>query len=108
MAYVKKRSWAGKEVGSFFGWQNCTIATNYDDWSKAVYDMAISINTYYVDDKGNIGYHFAGDFPKRAAGFDYRLPKPGGGSADWTGYYPPFENPSVFNPKSGYIMNWNN
>ena len=108
IAYVKKRSWAGKEVRSFFGWQDCTVANNYEDWSKGVYDMAISINTYYADDKGNIGYHFAGDFPKRAAGFDYRLPKPGDGSADWTGYFPSSENPSIYNPKSGYIMNWNN
>lgn len=108
VAYAKKRSWAGKEVRSFFGWQDCTVATNYQDWSKAVYDMAISINLYYADNKGNIGYHFAGDFPIRAAGFDYRLPKPGDGSADWEGYYPSSENPAVYNPKSGYIMNWNN
>ena len=107
-AYVKKRSWAGKEVRTFFGWQGCTVASDHKDWSESVYDMAISINMYYADAKGNIGYHFAGDFPQRAPGFDFRLPKPGDGTADWEGYHSSSKNPAVYNPESGYIMNWNN
>lgn len=107
-AYAKARSWEGRELDSLFGWIHSTRAGDYAAWRAQASRMAITINWYYNDRRGNIGYIHTGAYPRRAPGQDPRLPTPGDGSRDWRGIKPFGTNPQVYNPDSGYIVNWNN
>lgn len=107
-AYAKARTWEGRELDSLFGWLHSTRATDHTAWRAQASRMAITINWYYNDRRGNIGYIHTGRYPDRAPGVDRRLPTPGDGSKDWRGLLPFATNPQVYNPASGYIVNWNN
>ncbi|MCC7413282.1 MAG: penicillin acylase family protein [Gammaproteobacteria bacterium] len=108
IAYAKRRSWEGREVATLLAWVDSARARDFDAWRAAVAGMATNINMYYLDTAGNIGYIHAGRYPQRAPGHDARLPAPGGGAFEWTGWRPFADNPQVFNPPAGYIANWNN
>jgi len=108
IAYSKKRSWTGFEIQTLMAWVHITKAKNHDDWLEQTSKMAISINWYYADKKGNIGYVHTGKLPKRHKKTDFRLPSLGDGSREWDGFLPFSKNPQVYNPKSDYIANWNN
>lgn len=108
LAYSKKRTWEGFEVESLLTWMESTKAENYWQWRKAASKMAITINWYYADRMGNIGYIYTGKYPLRKEGHDWRLPVSGTGDMEWLGIMPFSFNPQVYNPKQGYIANWNN
>ncbi len=107
-AYSKKRTWDGLEVQSLMAWINSMKAQNWDQFQEQAAKMAITINWYYSDTGGNIGYIFTGKFPDRPANQDFRLPALGDGSMEWKGLLPFSKNPKVFNPAQGYLTNWNN
>lgn len=107
-AYAKARAWEGEEIATLVAWNKLTQAKNHQQWVAQVAKSAINVNLYYSDKAGNIGYALGGRYPVRHAEYDGRLPTPGDGQHDWLGFYPFDTNPQVYNPKSGYIMNWNN
>ena len=107
-AYAKSRAWEGKEVASLLAWTHQMQATNWTQWTKQAANQALTINWYYADKQGNIGYVHTGAYPQRKPGHDPRLPVPGTGEWDWDGILPFSSNPQIYNPKSGYIANWNN
>lgn len=108
IAYSKKRTWEGFELESLIGWIESTKARNHWQWRKAAAKMAISINWYFADKRGNIGYIHTGKYPIRREGYDHRMPAPGTGEFEWLGVLPFSGNPQVYNPKQSYITNWNN
>ncbi|WND03599.1 penicillin acylase family protein [Temperatibacter marinus] len=108
IAFSRKRTWDGKEVQSLFAFMDQMEATTYDQWKTAAARNAVSVNWYYIDKAGNIGYFYSGHFPNRAEGQDSRLPTPGTGNMEWQGVISPHKLPQVYNPKIGYIVNWNN
>jgi penicillin amidase len=107
-AYSKKRSWEGYEIESLLGWIHSMQATDHRQWRAQSARMAISINWYYIDDDGNIGYVLNGRYPDRPANQDQRLPAVGTGGMEWRGILPYRTNPQVYNPRQGFIANWNN
>ena len=107
-AYAKKRAWTGTEVQSLMAWTNVPKAQDWDDYLAQAEKMGISINWYYADRDGNIGYVSPGRMPDRPEGQDARLPAVGDGSMEWEGIRDFSENPRTYNPKQGYIANWNN
>lgn len=108
LAYSKKRTWEGYEIESLLTWIESTKAKNYSQWRDTAKKMALSINWYYADRKGNIGYIYTGKYPLRKENHDWRLPVSGTGDMEWLGISPFELNPQVYNPKKGYITNWNN
>jgi penicillin G amidase len=108
MALSKRRSWDGLELDTLIGWINTTRAKNWEEWIDQASRSALNVNMYYADKDGNIGYAFTGKYPDRKEGHDNRLPVPGDGSMDWKGFLSFDHNPKVYNPKQGYIINWNN
>ena len=108
VAYSKKRTWEGYELESLIGWIECTKAANFNQFTRAASKMAITINWYYADRRGNIGYIHNGKYPIRPETQDFRLPADGTGGMEWLGILPFDHNPQVYNPKQGYITNWNN
>jgi penicillin G amidase len=107
-AYAKKRSWTGTEVQSLMAWVDVTKAHDWDDFLDEAKKMGISINWYYADRRGNIGYVSPGRMPNRPEIQDARIPAAGDGSMEWEGIRDFSENPQTYNPKQGYIANWNN
>nr|P07941.1 RecName: Full=Penicillin G acylase; AltName: Full=Penicillin G amidase; AltName: Full=Penicillin amidohydrolase; Contains: RecName: Full=Penicillin G acylase subunit alpha; Contains: RecName: Full=Penicillin G acylase subunit beta; Flags: Precursor [Kluyvera cryocrescens]AAA25047.1 penicillin acylase prepropeptide (EC 3.5.1.11) [Kluyvera cryocrescens] len=106
-AYAKARAWAGKEVASLLAWTHQMKAKNWPEWTQQAAKQALTINWYYADVNGNIGYVHTGAYPDRQPGHDPRLPVPDG-KWDWKGLLSFDLNPKVYNPQSGYIANWNN
>jgi penicillin G amidase len=107
-AYSKKRSWSGHEVESLITWAKMPKATNFKGFRAAAAKFATTINWYYADRRGNIGYISPGRLPKRPPNQDFRIPAIGDGSMEWQGFLPPSANPRTYNPRQGFVMNWNN
>jgi len=108
IAWSMRRSWDGLEVESILGWVHSMKAQNWDEFLAQAARMATTINWYYADVKGNIGYVSPGRLPIRPAHQDIRLPALGDGSMEWEGFKSFDEIPKVYNPAQGYISNWNN
>jgi penicillin amidase len=107
-AYSMRRSWDGYEIESLLGWIHMMQAHNWDEFLKQAARVAITINWYYADAKGNIGYVSPGRLPIRPAAQDIRLPALGDGTMEWLGIKPFEQVPRIYNPAQGYIVNWNN
>ena len=107
-AYSKKRSWSGLAVQSLISWTRMPQATNFEQYRARAAQFAISINWYYADAKGNIGYISPGRLPNRPGNQDMRVPAVGDGTMEWQGYADFSKNPQVYNPAQGFLMNWNN
>ncbi|WYX08148.1 penicillin acylase family protein [Achromobacter xylosoxidans] len=108
VAYAKARAWEGFELQSLMAWTRKTQSANWEQWKAQAARHALTINWYYADDRGNIGYAHTGFYPRRRPGHDPRLPVPGTGEMDWLGLLPFSTNPQVYNPGQGFIANWNN
>lgn len=108
IAYSKKRSWDGYEVQSLLAWINVAKTTNWEEYLQQAEKMAITINWYYADKNGNIGYVSPGYLPKRPSTQDMRIPANGDGSMEWQGIYDFEATPKAYNPAQGYLSNWNN
>lgn len=107
-AYSKKRSWSGLEVQSLIAWTKMPKSTNFAGFRAQAAKFATTINWYYADKRGNIGYISPGRLPDRPANQDMRIPAVGDGTMEWQGFLPPSANPQTYNPRQGFIMNWNN
>ena len=107
-AFAFHSTWNGYEIQTLMAWIRSTQAKNYDQWLDAARDVATTINWYYEDRNGNIGYVSPGYLPIRKDTQDLRLPALGDGSMDWQGIRPFFDLPKTFNPDQGWIANWNN
>ena len=108
MAWARARAWEGFEVDTLMAWIFLATDKNLDAARQRVAAMATNINIYTMDRQGSLGYVHAGRYPLRAQGHDPRLPVPGSGEWDWRGMRPYADNPTVRNPRQGYIANWNN
>jgi acyl-homoserine lactone acylase PvdQ len=95
---------------------NFNEVSNPRSFQEAAGFINFAFNWFYVDDR-DIGWLQSGWYPRRARGTDPSLPAWGTGEWDWQGFKPagyktrklPFSAlPKEANPKSGYIVNWNN
>lgn len=107
-AFAFHRAWDGYEIQTLMAWIRSTQAQSYDEWLGAAKDVATTINWYYADRDGNIGYVSPGYLPVRSERQDLRIPVTGDGSMDWQGTRPFAEVPKTYNPDQGWIANWNN
>ena len=83
-------------------------AATWDEFRTAVgmWDIA-GQNFVYADVDGNIGYQSSGLVPVRSSG-DGRWPSSGWtGVAEWTGFVPFEEMPTVLNPPEGFLHSAN-
>ncbi|HVU61174.1 MAG TPA: penicillin acylase family protein [Mycobacteriales bacterium] len=106
--YVRHAAEDGRIASSFVAWDRASRATSVRQMSHALRGIAFGFNFLYVDDHGRIGYWHVGRYPIRPANVDPRLPIPGSGRYDWTGFERFRDQPHVIDPKSGYVVNWNN
>src|SRR3546814_11395921 len=74
---------------------------------KGVDRLGWNLGACYGGEDGTIAYFEAGALPKKAAGVDPRLPTPGTGEYEWTGFLTRDEKPHMINPRQGYLFSWN-
>ncbi|MDP6828438.1 MAG: penicillin acylase family protein [Pseudomonadales bacterium] len=108
VAYSRRRTWDGLELESMMSFIDATKAQNHEEWLEAAASNAVSVNWYYIDRRGNIGYAHTGRYPVRSKDKDTRLPTPGTGEFEWDGFLPFVDQPQTYNPAQGFIANWNN
>lgn len=108
--YARRRAWQDQSVRSLVQWLKLPLAHSEAQFRAALADFTLSINFYYIDTDGQIGYVHGGYYPERAPGHDNRLPLAlGQGEArNWRGTRPYSDNPQHFGSDTGYLANWNN
>ncbi len=84
-------------------------ARNWEEFRDAALGFqSPSTNLFFAATDGDIGFYSAGLVPIRKSG-DGRVPVTSpDGSQDWIGYVPPIEQPMLYNPPTGSIINANN
>lgn len=107
LAYSRARAWEGHELETEMAWAASTHAKTFAAFRAAALHSAISINWWYADKAGNIGWIYPGRFPLRQPDQDPRLPSDGTGASDWRGFLDPAQQPWRLNPSRGYFTNWN-
>jgi penicillin G amidase len=108
VAYTQRYAERGKELDNWVGLVEMSRAKNVADFaSRGVSRLAWNLGVCYGDVSGNFGFWEAGLLPNRPAGADSRLPTPGTGEYEWTGFLSFDERPHMLNPKQGYIHTWN-
>lgn len=101
--------WTASERGSFqFPIIELNLARNWEEFRTALRRYpGPGQNLVYADIDGNIGYQATGLLPRRTS-FDGGFPLDGStGDAEWDGFVPFDELPSVYNPPSGRIVTAN-
>ena len=108
VVYSKHNLWKGHELSSVMAWQRATQTRTWDAFHAEGRLMAMGYNWFFSDKSGNIGWLFGGFFPgdlSNTAG-DPRLPAVGErGDVVGRSYA---NEVFLYNPPSGYLVNWNN
>jgi hypothetical protein len=108
VAYAHRFGLRGKELDTWVGIVEMGRARSLSDFeTKGVNRIGWDLGICYGGEDGQIAFWEAGTLPKLAPGADPRLPTPGTGEYEWTGFLTPREHPHMLNPKQGYIHSWN-
>jgi acyl-homoserine lactone acylase PvdQ len=108
VAYAHSFGMRGKEIDNWVGIVEMGRAKSIKDFeTKGVARMGWNLGVCYGGEDGQIAFWEAGNIPKLAPGVDPRLPIPGTGEYEWTGFLTAAEHPHMLNPKQGYFHAWN-
>ncbi|WP_174731754.1 penicillin acylase family protein [Mesobacillus harenae] len=112
VAISEQRSTYGKEFNSAIGFMRVNdpdfMSNGTESFRKAFEKVDYTFNWFYVDQK-DIAYQHSGLLPIRNPKTDPDLPTWGDGNYDWTGdFLKSDSHPFDVNPKSGYLLSWNN
>ena len=107
-AYAQQMGVQGRELDTWVAFAEMGRAKSLDEFrEKGVDRLGWNVGACYGGEDGTIAYFEAGALPKKAAGIDPRLPTPGTGEYDWTGFLTRDEKPHMINPRQGYLFSWN-
>ncbi|MDX6664487.1 MAG: hypothetical protein QOG68_693 [Solirubrobacteraceae bacterium] len=109
VAISSKRSSRGKDVLDLLFNHDISTGVVHDPPSffKAASRSPQTFNSFYVDNK-HIAVYTSGLLPKRPANVDPGLLTNGTGAFEWSGFIGANAHPHQADPKTGYIVNWNN
>lgn len=109
VAISQKRSTRGRETVDQLFNQDLTYGRVKDAASfiKAAGKSPQTFNSFYAN-KTQSAFFTSGRLPLRPKGVSPDLPTDGRGAYEWKGVLSNKRHPQVTNPKSGYIVNWNN
>jgi penicillin amidase len=108
IAYSKQLSCKEDYLSGFVSFYELMKAQTPEEFKKAAALSSLSVNVYFADSAGNIGYFHQGKYPKRNNKANPLFPSPGTGEYEWQGFHPTAQNPHAINPATGIIANWNN
>lgn len=107
-AYAQQMGVHGRELDTWVAFAEMGRAKSLAEFrEKGVDRLGWNLGACYGGEDGTIAYFEAGALPKKAAGVDPRLPTPGTGEYDWTGFLTRDEKPHMINPRQGYLFSWN-
>ncbi|WP_293697938.1 MULTISPECIES: penicillin acylase family protein [unclassified Sphingopyxis] len=107
-AYAQQMGVHGRELDTWVAFAEMGRAKSLAEFrEKGVDRLGWNLGACYGGEDGTIAYFEAGALPKKAAGVDPRLPTPGTGEYDWTGFLTRDEKPNMINPRQGYLFSWN-
>lgn len=107
-AYSQQMGVHGRELDTWVAFAEMGRAKSLAEFrEKGVDRLGWNLGACYGGEDGTIAYFEAGALPKKAAGVDPRLPTPGTGEYEWTGFLTPAAKPHMINPKQQYFMSWN-
>ena len=107
-AFARKRIYQGRELQSYEAVAGLWTTKTRSDFDKAARRATMNFNCFIALKSGDIGWRYLGEVPLRASEFDPRFPLPATAAASWKGVIPFEQMPNVWNPKRGWICNWNN
>lgn len=108
VAYSQQMGVHGRELDTWVAFAEMGRAKSLAEFKeKGVDRLGWNLGACYGGEDGTIAYFEAGALPKKAAGVDPRLPTPGTGQYDWTGFLTPDEKPRTINPRQDYLFSWN-
>lgn len=108
IAYTQRYAERGRELDNWVGIVELARARTLKEFEEqGIARLAWNLGVCYGDTSGQIAFWEAGLMPKRPAEIDSRLPTPGTGEYEWTGFLSLDERPHMLNPKQGYIHTWN-
>jgi penicillin amidase len=107
-AFARKRIYQGRELQSFEAVAGLWTTKTKQDFENAGRRATMNLNCFIALKTGDIGWRYMGEVPLRSTEFDPRFPLPATKAADWKGVIPFEQMPNVWNPKRGWICNWNN
>ena len=106
--YVRQSVVDGRLMQSFAAWDAAGLQHDVKHFGAALKGMALGFNFFYADVHNHIAYWHTGAYPIRPRNADPSLPVPGDGRYDWKGLESWSAHPHVVDPRSGYLVNWNN
>jgi acyl-homoserine lactone acylase PvdQ len=110
VALSHRKSHWGLELDAAASWLRLGQRHSIAEVDRELAGFPMTFNFHYASNEagGRIAYFHRGKVPIRPAGVDPRLPLPGDGSAEWTGFVADADMPKVIDPHQGFITNWNN
>src|SRR5437764_4758319 len=106
--FVRQSVVDGRLLKSLVAWDTAGRRSNVGGFGRALSGMSLGFNFFYAGDDGHIGYWHTGAYPIRPKNADPTLPMPGDGRYDWRGFERWRAHPHVTDPRSGFLVNWNN
>lgn len=82
-------------------------ARTFAEFERAVAIQPADLGICYGDEAGRIAWWQTSSMPRRSPDLDPRLPTPGTGEYDWTGFLRAAEKPHTVDPRAGYLYVWN-
>ena len=108
VAFARKRAYQGRELQSYEAVAGLWNTKSKGDFERSAKRATMNFNCFIALKSGDIGWRYLGEMPIRAGEFDPRFPLPATRAADWKGNIPFEQMPHVWNPKRGWVCNWNN
>ena len=108
VAYARRYATWGHEADTIVGLTQVDEAGSVADVDRSIASVSWNENLMAADDQGHIGYWHPGLLPVLSKQWDERLPYPGTGEAEWSGFLPVDQRPHTIDPKQGWLANWNN
>src|SRR2546423_1587702 len=106
--YVRESVVDHRLLRSLVAWDTAGRRSTVHSFGAALSGMSLGFNFFYAGDDGHLGYWHTGAYPLRPKNADPTLPMPGDGRYDWRGLERWRAHPHVIDPRSGYLVNWNN
>jgi acyl-homoserine lactone acylase PvdQ len=109
VALSRRRSSAGRDTLDQRFFQRLTYGRVHTakQFVDAAHQSPQTFNSFYVSGS-EIAMTTTGRLPVRPKGVNPDLPVDGSGRNEWRGYLSAAKHPTVVNPSSGVIVNWNN
>lgn len=108
VGFARKRAYEGRELQSYEAVAGLWQIKDRKGFDQSVARATMNFNCFIALSNGDIGWRYLGEVPKRPTGFDPRFPLPPTRRAEWDGMIPFDQMPHAWNPKRGYLANWNN